>query len=32
MQLTDSRNNLLMETARELEGAARRRFMAKTVQ
>jgi hypothetical protein len=32
MQLTDLLKNLLMETARELQGAARRRFMAKTVQ
>lgn len=32
MQLTDSLKNLLMETACELKGATRRRFMAKTVQ
>lgn len=31
MQLTDSLKNLLTETAFELKGAARRRFMAQTV-
>ena len=31
MQLTDSLKNLLNETAFQLKGAARRRFMAQTV-
>ena len=31
MELTDSLKELLMETAKELKGAAKRRFMARTV-